>query len=528
MRSFFYPLKRPLFLFLSFVLSASISLAQSWQPGKKVVASDRAAHGSFGHDISISGDYALVGAPSNDGAEDGKPSLDWAGAAYLFFNDHGVWKQIKKIYPPVRAAYGYFGISVCIKDDYLIIGSESETDANEQNWVPGAGAAYLFAKNQDGADNWGFVKKVTSPNRQVNEYFGRNVAIDGDNAVASAGIQTAAYVLEKNVGGTNNWGAVATLVPQGRNSNSSFGGRVAISGDHVVVGDGSDDNSGTGPALEESGSAYIFKKMLGGANNWGLVKKITASSITANATFGSSVSIDGDRLVIGAQRERVMIGSTLMYSVGAAYLFSKNNGGLDQWGLEKKLTADVRRDRSNFGSSVAIRGGTVVVGAMTEAFDYKNEDYVINAGAAWVFSENRGGIGNWGQTAKIHSPDRDEDEYFGNAVALNDSLILVGSVQEHNGGPYALTYPGAAYSFSLESALPVKLVSFSAEQSERQAHLKWTTAEETNSSYFEIQRSGTGGNWTVIESIEAANEGRVKTTYQAADFSTPGRKPVPA
>lgn len=217
-----------------------------------------------------------------------------------------------------------------------------------------------------------------------------------------------------------------------------------------------------------------------------------------------------------------------MYSVGAAYLFSKNNGGLDQWGLEKKLTADVRRDRSNFGSSVAIRGGTVVVGAMTEAFDYKNEDYVINAGAAWVFSENRGGIGNWGQTAKIHSPDRDEDEYFGNAVALNDSLILVGSVQEHNGGPYALTYPGAAYSFSLESALPVKLVSFSAEQSERQAHLKWTTAEETNSSYFEIQRSGTGGNWTVIESIEAANEGRVKTTYQAADFSTPGRKPVPA
>ena len=519
MYSFFTALKRFFLLFLSLTLSASLTQAQGWQPGKKIVASDRTTHGSFGHDISISGNYALISAPADDGLADGKPSLDWAGAAYLFFNDQGIWKQIKKIYPPVRTAYSYFGVSVCIKDDYIIIGSESETDVNEQNWVPGAGAAYIFAKDQGGADNWGFVKKVTSPNRQINEYFGRNVAIDGDNAIAGAYYQARAYVLEKNAGETNNWGAVATLLPQAGNSSSSFGGRVAISGEHVVVGAYTDDNSGTGPALEESGSAYIFKKTLGGANNWGLAKKITASSITENANFGLSVSINGDQVVVGAPHERVMVGPTLMYSVGAAYLFSKNNGGLDQWGFEKKLTADVRRDRSNFGFSVAIRRGTVVVGAQTEAFDYKNEDYVINAGAAWVFSENLGGIGNWGQTAKIHAPDRDKDDLFGNAVALNDTLILVGAIGENNGGPFQIHYPGATYSFSLDAALPVTLANFKAQKLENQAQLIWTTTEETNSSHFEIQRSSDGHSWVTLEHVKAANESSVTAHYVTLDKS---------
>lgn len=517
MHSYFYPLTRPFVLFLSFVLSASISLAQSWQPGKKVVASDRTTLGAFGHAISISGNYAVVGAFDDDGAADGKPLLASTGAAYLFFNDKGTWKQIKKIYPPVRAAYDYFGKSVCIKGDYIIIGSESKTDANEQNPVQSAGAAYIYAKDQGGAGNWGFVKKITSPNRQY-EYFGNSVAIDGDYVVVGAYYEARAYVFEKNAGGANNWGIVTTLFPQAGNSFSSFGGTAAISGEHVVIGSYADDNSGTGPALQQSGSAYIFKKSLGGNNNWGLVKKITAPAITEYARFGISVSIDGDRILVGASGDMVMKGSTPNYGIGAAYVFSRSKGGPDEWGLQKKLTADVR-NQSYFGTSVAVKGSTAVVGGFGEYFDYKNEDSVSNAGAAWVFSENRGGMENWGQTAKIHAPDRDKDEYFGNAVALNDSLILVGSAQEHNGGPYALTYPGAAYSFSLESALPVKLVSFSATRKEKQAHLKWTTTEETNSSHFEIQRSADGRTWTTLENVKAANESHVAAHYDALDKS---------
>lgn len=518
MNSFSTALKNPFLLFLSLTLSATLTYAQGWQAGKKIIASDRTNLGAFGQVVSVSGDYAVIGASDDDGAADGKPSLASAGAAYVFFNDNGTWIQIKKLYPSVRAAGAFFGRSVCIKGDYIIIGSESQTDANEQNPIQGAGAAYIYAKDQGGPGNWGLVKKVTSPNRQFREYFGGSVAIEGDYAVAGAYYEARTYILEKNAGGNDNWGSVKMLLPLAGNSFSSFGGRVAISGEYVAVSAYSDDNSGTGPALQNSGSAYIFKQSLAGINNWGLLKKITAPVIMESASFGSSIAIDGDHVVVGALNERTVQGSTTVYSAGAAYLFSKNNGGADQWGFHKKLTADVRSSAA-FGAAVAINGTSIVIGGYSEGFDYKNENFVSNTGAAWVFSENRGGAGYWGQTAKLHAPDRDEGEVFGNAVGISETQIIVGSMSEHNGGPYQITNPGAVYSFSLQSALPVKLASFSVKKREAQAHLSWTTTEETNSSHFEIQRSADGRSWATLENVKAANESRVAAHYDAWDKS---------
>lgn len=518
MHSFFTAFKKSILLFLFLTFSASLIYAQAWQPGKKIVASDRTNAGAFGQVISISGDYAVIGALADNGAADGKPELAYAGAAYLFFNDNGTWVQVKKLYPSVRAAGTYFGRSVCIKGDYIIIGSESQTDDNEQNPIQGAGAAYIYAKDQGGPGNWGLVKKVTSPNRQFREYFGGSVAIEGDYAVAGAYYEGRTYILEKNAGGNDNWGSVATLLPQGGNDFDSFGANVAISGEYVVVSAWSDDNSGTGPAIDHSGSAYIFKRSMGGANSWGLVKKFTAPVKSEYASFGSSIAIDGDYVVVGAWNEGGVHGSTLVPGAGSAYLFAKNNGGVDQWGLHKALTPNIRNS-SSFGTSVAIKGSSIVVGGFLDDFDYNNENFVSNGGAAWVFSENHGGTGNWGQTEKIHAPDRDEDEVFGNAVALNENQIIVGSYQEHNGGPYQIGYPGAAYSFSLESALPVKPASFFAKQREAQAHLSWTTTEETNSSHFEIQRSADGRNWSTLLNIPAGNESHITRSYSTSDLS---------
>ena len=504
MNSCFTPLRKLFLIFLLLIFSISLSLGQVWNPGKKIVANDRASLGAFGNAISISGNYAVVGAFNDDGAGDGKPVVPYSGSAYLFFNDSGTWKQIRKIYQPVREIGSSFGKSVCIKDDYIIIGSESQTDANGLNPIQGAGAAYLYAKDQGGPGNWGLVKKMVSPNREYREYFGSSIAIEGDYVVAGAYYASRAYMFEKNSGGVNNWGPVALLLSQATNFDT-FGGVVAINGGYVVIGARSDDNAATGPALQHSGAAYIFKKYPVGINGgWHLVKRITAPVIQENGTFGSAIAIDGDHVVVAAS--------------GAAYIFSKNNGGADQWGLEKKLTTGTNIP-SWFGASVAVKGGSVVVGAPVEKFDYQGENPVSNTGAAWVFHENRGGVGNWGQTAKIHAPDRDEDEYLGGAVALSETQILVGSPQEHDGGPYAIAYPGAVYSFSLESALPVKLAVFSAERREKQAHLSWSTADEANSSHFEVQRSADGREWTTLENVKAANESRVAAHYDALDKS---------
>ena len=82
-----------------------------------------------------------------------------------------------------------------------------------------------------------------------------------------------------------------------------------------------------------SGSAYIFYRDQGGADNWGQVKKLTASDGAANDYFGFSVSISGDTAIVGAYGD-----DDNGVNSGSAYIFSRDQGGADNWGEVKKLT----------------------------------------------------------------------------------------------------------------------------------------------------------------------------------------------
>ncbi|MFQ5630494.1 MAG: FG-GAP repeat protein, partial [bacterium] len=94
---------------------------------------------------------------------------------------------------------------------------------------------------------------------------------------------------------------------------------VSISGDDIVIGADGDDDAGNA-----SGSAYVFNRNQGGADNWGEVAKLTASDAETFDEFGNSVSISGDYAIVGAHKEGVNSSG-----VGAAYIFDRNQGGTD-------------------------------------------------------------------------------------------------------------------------------------------------------------------------------------------------------
>jgi hypothetical protein len=108
-----------------------------------------------------------------------------------------------------------------------------------------------------------------------------------------------------------------------------FGLSVAIDGNTAVVGAHKHFQD------SKAGSAYIFEQNHGGANNWGEVKKLTASDGTAFELFGYSVSISGDIVIVGGWEESA--GATS--NKGSAYIFERNHGGSNNWGEVKKLTA---------------------------------------------------------------------------------------------------------------------------------------------------------------------------------------------
>ena len=83
--------------------------------------------------------------------------------------------------------------------------------------------------------------------------------------------------------------------------------------------------------------------------------KIFASTPGAAASFGWSTAADGDTVVVGAY-------GFVSYT-GAAFVFERNQGGADNWGHTKKITAAAGAASDRFGNSVSISGDTVVVGA---------------------------------------------------------------------------------------------------------------------------------------------------------------------
>ena len=153
------------------------------------------------------------------------------------------------------------------------------------------------------------------------EYFGYSVSNDGDTMVIGApydddkGVQSgSAYVFTRDTAGdlTSGWTHVAKLTADDGAASDFFGWSVSIDGDTVVIGAQHDDDKGV-----NSGSAYVFMRATAGdlTSGWTQVAKLTAGDGAANDEFGSSVSIDGDAVVIGAVQSQTSSGSAYVFTL---------------------------------------------------------------------------------------------------------------------------------------------------------------------------------------------------------------------
>jgi len=250
-------------------------------------------------------------------------------------------------------------------------------------------AATLLADTHDvfiesGIETWNEVKKLTASDSEADDLFGWSVAVGGDVAVVGArnnnGNTGAVYIFERNTGGSNNWGVVKKLTSSDAESGDLFGYSVAISDDLAVISAYGENSGGA-----SAGAAYVFEQNSGGPNAWGEIKKLTASDAKAYHYFGRSVAVAGDVAIAGALGD-----SSGGNKAGAAYVFEQNLGGANAWGEVKKLTASDAGIADYFGYSVAVAGDVAVVGAQLEDADGNN------AGAAYIFERNAGGINAWG------------------------------------------------------------------------------------------------------------------------------------
>ena len=229
----------------------------------------------------------------------------------------------------------------------------------------------------------------------------------------------------------NNWGEVKKNQAAEVQADDYFGYSVAISGNYAVAGAYGDDSGEI-----YSGAAYIFQKDVGGINNWGQIKKIKGSDTGNPDSFGQNVAISDDYIIVGAWQK-----PTVTYEgfAGAAYIFRKDEGGINNWGEVQKIIASDTQEAIFFGYSVSISGDYAVVGA------WGVDTGGNNTGAAYVFHKDEGGINNWGEIQKIQASDKDINDSFGISVAISGDYAISGAPQEGTSG----NWKGSAYLFRL-------------------------------------------------------------------------------
>lgn len=399
----------------------------SWATGQvaKLTASDPARSAQFGSAVSISGSTLLVGAHQDEETiDDG----DDFGAAYVFERDLGgsqVWIEVAKLLPSTPVQRANFGYAVALDGTTALVGAYRESGS-----VGGVqGAAYIFERNEGGTANWGEVAKLTPI--ESGDQFGCAVALDGSRALIGAclagGTAGSAYIFEQDDSGT--WNQVAKLIGDDTMPMDRFGTSVALSGNVAMVGAPQHSH----PA-SISGAAYIFELYQG---DWLQVAKVRAKGPDdTGGFFGYSLDVDGTTALVGAYLES----PDGVPGRGTAYIFERNPDGLPGWLQVAKLVASNSMSSDRLGWSVALEGATAVVGAN------QTSTGAHNGGSAFIFQRDRGGPGRWGQVIEILPDDIGAGDGFGHAVSIDDGYALIGAIDDDD----AVSGSGSAYVFDID------------------------------------------------------------------------------
>lgn len=270
---------------------------EAWREVAKLTARDAEEDTLFGFDVALDAGRALIGALTHEAGED-------AGSAYLFEREGDDWRQVQKLTASDAAAGDRFGSVVALDGDTALIGAPSHDGAAED-----AGAAYVFQRQ---GDAFGEVARLTARDGREDASFGDAVALDGDTAIIGAPGDThdgdgkgAAYVFQRQ---GDAWREVVKLTARDARAEHLFGGDVALDGDYALV------NGGAFLLEDPDFSVYVYRR---DDDTWRMLRRLTAREVGANGFFGTSIALDGPRLLLSAPFDD-MGGDE---AVGAVYAF---------------------------------------------------------------------------------------------------------------------------------------------------------------------------------------------------------------
>ncbi len=388
----------------------------------KLLGSATGAGDNVGSSVAVDGDVAVIGAKGDD------EKATAAGAAYVFRRSGGVWSREAKLTASDAMDGAWLGCSVAVSGDTVVVGA-----AYDGAVAPDAGAAYVFVRS---GSVWEQQAKLTpSDATPTGDEFGTSVALSGDTALVgayrddeAASDAGAAYVFTRS---GSVWSEQDKLLESGAAAGDLLGSSVALHGDTAVLGTPGDDPGGVGDA----GSAYVFTRS---GSTWAQRAGLAASDAAENDNLGYSVALDGGTAVVGAYRDD----STAGVDAGSAYVFT---GSGAVWAEQAKLTASDGKGGDWFGNAVAVSGDTAIVGAC----NYDDADHT-DRGVAYAFTRSGD---SWREMVRLSATDAATADRYGTSVAVDGGTVVVGTPGDDDlgsGSGSGMIYHGLVAHWTME------------------------------------------------------------------------------
>lgn len=373
----------------------------TWAQQAYIKASNTNAEDQFGFSVALSGDTLAVGARYEDSSSTGidgnqasNGSLE-SGAVYVFTRVGTTWTQQAYIKASNTGADDEFGQSVSLSGDTLAVGASDEGSSatgvggnQADNGAQSSGAVYVFTRV---GGTWSQQAYLKASNTGRFDRFGWHVSLSGDTlAVSAPGEDSRATGIDGNQSDDSApdsgavyvflrsgsvWAQQAYVKASNTDAGDTFGWRLSLSGDTLAVGAYLEDSAATGVnanqadnSAPDAGAVYVFVR---GGTAWAQQAYVKASNANAEDNLGFSLALSGDTLAIGAQAEASAAtglngnqSDNTARRAGAVYVFSRAG---TSWTQEAYVKASNTGAFDNFGTSVAVGGDTLVVGALGEA-----------------------------------------------------------------------------------------------------------------------------------------------------------------
>lgn len=301
----------------------------------------------------------------------------------------GVWKQVSRLTADGAENNDGFGKRIAVSGNTALVSSITADS--------GRGAVYILTRGANGS--WKQTGRLTTPDLQPGDNFGRQVLLDGDRAVVSSRARGTGLVYLFTRRG-DNWAADTILAPGDSLPKQWYGATIAAAGNRVYVAATALSFGGPDSA---SGTVYVYSR---DGNGWKQEARLAPTANGTRAGFGVSILPRGDTLLIGSPG----------YDRGIGTVFLYKRDSTARWSVDSRLLPFDGKGFTLFGATLAETGRELWVGSPgAQQFE----------GRVYRFTRDTSG---WTAASKISVAglEKEGQALFGFGLASNAQVVAVG------------------------------------------------------------------------------------------------------